>query len=556
MPRAFDLLPDHVNGARRSIGVVVIVALLLSSVPNADGAANAGTSSTPFIIGLPGLPVSLNPLTSGNLATADVTDSVFDSLLSADVHDALQPDLAARYSISPDGLQYRFQLNPRARWQDGTPVTAADVLYTTHLMRDPQFPAYNRYGFGEIKTIAAVGTATVTVTLQHPFAPFLRAFATTAILPAHVLSLIPDAQVAHYQTFNRKPLGSGPYEVVEYSDADHITLTANPDYFRGAPHLPTLEFKVEGSESTALQAIKSGAIDMLGPSVGIAPAHLLDALGTGHLNAYATPGFGWTHIDLIESGFLRDHIVRQALAYATPRQHIIATIFKGLVSQADADQPPTSQYYEPAIAGSYPYDPARVPALLFTRGFKRVGSNFSKFNTTLRITLWLDESCTDCISVARAVAAGWIQAGIPTTVRAVPTKTLFGQSGPLYSPHRLQSTQLNAVLYTWVTQPEPDDSAYWSSSMIVRPGNETGLNFDGYNDPVVDQLSSRALTTASDAKRIYDYQAIQRLLVRDQPDIFLYWMPHLSIALDTLHGYEANPFHPGITWDVAQWLLQ
>ncbi|HWE62083.1 MAG TPA: hypothetical protein VHB98_10255, partial [Chloroflexota bacterium] len=74
-------------------------------------------------------------------------------------------------------------------------------------------------------------------------------------------------------------------------------------------------------------------------------------------------------------------------------------------------------------------------------------------------------------------------------------------------------------------------------------------------DPLVDQLATRALTTASEAQRIYDYRAIQQLLVRDQPDIFLYWSPHLSLATSVLHGYQANPFHAGITWNVDSWRL-
>ena len=261
---------------------------------------------------------------------------------------------------------------------------------------------------------------------------------------------------------------------------------------------------MEPSRTAALQALRAGTLDMLGPSAGIAPQQLLSALGTGRLNAFAAPGFGWTHIDLIESGFLRDHLVRQALAYATPRQRMVATLFSGLVTQADADQPPTSQYYEPSVAGSFPYNPRQVPTLLLKRGYKRVKGHYVKFNRTLSLTLWLDSTCADCQAVARMVADSWTATGIPTTLKAVPTHTLFGPQGPLYNPNRLSDPTLNAVLYTWLTLPEPDDSAYWNSSMIVRPGHETGLNFDGYSDPPVDQLSTRAITTASVAQRIYD----------------------------------------------------
>ena len=296
---------------------------------------------------------------------------------------------------------------------------------------------------------------------------------------------------------------------------------------------------------------------MLGPSAGLTPRDLLAALAGGKLAAYASPGFGWAHIDLIESGFLRDRAVRQALTYATPRQRIIATQFGGLVTAADADQPPTSRYYEPRVAGTFAYAPGKVAKLLKAHGFTRVKSRneYRKFGRPLRVTLWLDSSCGDCRAVASVAAASWTAAGIPTSLRAVPTHVLLGPSGPLYNPTRLTDPALNAVLYTWYTIPEPDDSPYWASGQIVRPGHQSGLNFVGYSNPKMDALLSRALTTTDDTARVDAYKAIQRLLANDQPAIFLYWTSHLSLATSTLHGYEANPFHPGVTWNVANWRL-
>ena len=144
---------------------------------------------------------------------------------------------------------------------------------------------------------------------------------------------------------------------------------------------------------------------------------------------------------------------------------------------------------------------------------------------------------------------------MPTKVKAINQHKLFGLHGPLYNAKRLYSQELNAVLYTWEVSPEPDDTYYWATSMIVRPGHLTGGNFDGYSDPKVDKLSSLALVTANGARRVSIYQQIQRLLVNDQPDVFLYWTAHLTIAIGTLDGYRANPFAPGITWNVAEWTL-
>jgi ABC-type transport system substrate-binding protein len=157
------------------------------------------------------------------------------------------------------------------------------------------------------------------------------------------------------------------------------------------------------------------------------------------------------------------------------------------------------------------------------------------------------------VAVAQLVAASWTEAGIDTTVSPTPTQVLFGPKGPLYDPKRLDDLKLNAVLYTWLTTPEPDDSFYWSTKMIVQRSHLSGGNFDGYSDPSVDALMNEALITTNDGARASLYRAVQRLLVRDQPDIFLYWIAYLALASTTLHGYKANPFHPGITWNVGAW---
>ncbi|HXT37270.1 MAG TPA: peptide ABC transporter substrate-binding protein [Chloroflexota bacterium] len=535
-------------------GAAAMLLLALSAPWPAQATATGAPSSQTLTIAETSLPSGLNPLIDPRDSTADITHALFDSLLSADPHDVLVPDLATGYTVSDHGLRYQFTLNPQARWQDGVPVTADDVLFTTRLMRDPKFPAANRFGYGSIASISADGSLTVTITLHSPFAPFLRAFATTPLLPSHVLGLIPSDKLAGYTFFNQHPVTDGPYTLAGITTGA-TTLAANPAYFGGTPRINQLVYKLEPNESTALADLRSGAVQLVSPSVGTTSSDLLATLRQSGVTAYSSPGYGWTHIDLIESGFLRDHVVRQALTYATPRQTIITKVFHGLVSPADGDQPPTSQYYQPSIADTLGYDPSQIPALLRKHGYALKHGVWGKFGLQLRITLWTDSGCADCETVANLVAASWSAARIPTSVRTENTHKLFGYHGPLYNPDRLYSTQLNAVLYTWTTSPEPDDSFYWSTKMIVRPGNLSGGNFDGFSNATVDRLIGDALTATNDGQRVALYQRIQTLLVEDQPDIFLYWAQHFTLATTALSGYQANPFSPGIAWNLTKWRL-
>src|SRR5262249_1244839 len=153
--------------------------------------------------------------------------------------------------------------------------------------------------------------------------------------------------------------------------------------------------------TAALADLHAGRVQLLGPSLNLQPHQVLTALQAGKLAAYAAPGAGWTHIDLIETGFLRDQLVRQALTYATPRRQIVTKMFNGLVVPADADQPPTSEYYEPAIAGSLPYMSAKTASLLKSRGYSLVHGRWMKSGRALRLTLLTDAGCADCVAVAQ-----------------------------------------------------------------------------------------------------------------------------------------------------------
>jgi peptide/nickel transport system substrate-binding protein len=501
------------------------------------------------------LPSTLNPLLDVSAPAQDIASGVFESLLMPDTHNVLQPSLAASWSVSGDGRTYTFALDPRARWQDGVAFSAEDVLFTAKLIRDPKFPAVNRFGFGYLTSLRADGPLTVTATLRTPYAPFLRAFAGTPIVPAHVLSPVPIPALAAYTAFNRHPIGTGPYMVTEFVPGDHVTLGAYSGYYRGSAKVGQLVFRQQPSLSTAISRLEHGDLDVIGPSAALTPQQVVPALANGRLSAFAAPGSGWTHIDLIESGFLRDHIVRQALTLATPRQRLVSTLFSGLATLADADQPPTSVYFEPAIAGSMAFNPSRVAPLLGMRGYKLHNGVWRKFNRDLAITLYTDAGCDACLGVARQVAAAWSAVGVPTRVKALDQHKLFGLHGPLYNAARLYDPNLSAVLYTWATAAEPDDTFYWATSTIVRPGHLGGGNFDGYSNPAVDRLMSQALLTVDESKRVQLYRQVQRALVNDQPDVFLYWTTHLTLATAGLHGYRANPYAAGLAWNAAQWSL-
>jgi peptide/nickel transport system substrate-binding protein len=453
-------------------------------------------------------------------------------------------------------------------------VTADDVAFTARLVRDARFGATATRGFDHITSIVVGGSDVLTVTLSASFAPFLATFGTTPILPEHVLGTIAPDRLRHYAPLSRHPIGSGPFVVAQFTADGRVVEDANAGYFGGAPHLDRLVIAPARSHQAALAALsraaRSASSTLLPPALGLSPAEAAQLGGTpatgapprraahasGPARAVYTPSFAWTHLDLIEHGALADPLVRRALAFATPRDRIIAQVLRGHGRLCDGDQAPGTPAYEPALHNAYRYNLPAARRLLGRAGFRRLKDGvLGRTGAPLSINLWGDASCGTCAATLRLIAQSWRAAGVASHLRLVPTTTLFGPRGPLYSPGRFQSSRYDAVLYAWVNGPDPDDSAYWTRAAIVTPAHPLGGNFDGFASATVDTLVTHALSTPNGPARYAFYRRIQRLLAADEPDIFLYWADAISVAPRGLRGYDPTPYESAATWNAREWAL-
>ncbi len=413
-------------------------------------------------------PETLSILQNQSLSVFDIDGAVFDSLIYLDQTGRFQNNLAARYTHDAKGLRWTFFLNPKAAWQDGAPLTAKDVVFTAGLINNSKFGATATLGWDHIKSIKATGKYQVDVTLTSVYALFLQYVGTTAIYPEHVLGKVAPDKIRSLTSFIQKPLGSGPFKITEYAAGDHITEVANKNYFRGAPHLDKIIFRIVPNNNTAINQIQTGEINVLGQTSSLSARQFNLLKRFPNVTTYNTPGFVWDHLDLIQSGFFKDRTVRQALAYATPKQQLIDQVALGYGVISDADQAPGTLSYNPAIKDSYPYNLAKARTLLIGDGFKP-GANgvFQKGGRPLSINLWGDAGNSDSKLTLQVLKQAWSKVGIDTSLKPVATSLLFSATtGPLGDPNRLSFPSTNAVLYDWIASAEPDDSYYWDSNQI------------------------------------------------------------------------------------------
>lgn len=206
-------------------------------------------------------PESLDPIYDTNLPALTVFYNVFDQLAGIDATGKVVPRIATEWSASADLKSWKFTLRQGVKCQDGTALTAADVLFTYETAMGDQKSRLGGY-LTDIDKITANGDYEVDFTLKSPFAPFDRQTTLVPIVCKAAYTKLGAAQ------FAKTPVGSGPYAVVSWRAGDTITLKRFDDYWGSKGTYPNFVFQIVPDETTRANAVQSGDLDiaLLGPS--------------------------------------------------------------------------------------------------------------------------------------------------------------------------------------------------------------------------------------------------------------------------------------------------
>lgn len=203
---------------------------------------------------LDGDPPSLDPTTTNEDFGIRVEDLIFRPLVGFDRERRFVPALAKSWAVSSDGLTYDFRLDPTAHWEDGSPVTSADVAFTIERVRDPKVPAVNwHWGFEDLSKIETPDPQTIVVRFEHPLADRLFAFS-LPIVSAAAFRKDPGAMARH-------PFGTGPYRLESWTPNQKITLVRRADASASQFAFARVEFRPIPDNATRFRAGSRGELD-------------------------------------------------------------------------------------------------------------------------------------------------------------------------------------------------------------------------------------------------------------------------------------------------------
>lgn len=456
-----------------------------------------------------GAPVNLDPISASADTEIALLNAVYDYLIDTNAANELVPRLATAWQMSEDGLTVTLTIAEGVTFHSGDPLTLDDIIWTLDRLRDPETAAPTADLFAGVESIEAGEGNTLVFTLSAPNPDFLY-----NLTDNHVVILQADAANIGSE-FN----GTGPFVLESYTAEDRATLTANPDYFGGAPAAGGLEFVYFGDIEAAVNALRGGVVDAV---LRLDNPTFLTLSEEGAFNAVDIPTNGHDLVRLrADRGPGSDPLVREAFKMATDRQAIFdRTQFGfGAVGHDTPIGPLYAQYY----TEEYPLpatDPEGARALLEEAGYP----------DGLEMTLYVPNA-PGRPALAEVLAAQWAEAGINVEIEVQEEAVYYGDNGWL---------EVDLGITPWGSRPVPQlylDLAYKTDAQ---------WNEAHFSDAELDEQIEIAGSSLDEAERVAAYHEIQRILIERGPVIIPYFFATLGVFSPAVENVELHPF-PGRT---------
>mgnify|MGYP002519581839 CR=1 FL=1 len=506
------------------LSALLVMSLLLSGCgqkTDNPGSATSGASSSTQTSGPKDEVVTMaiistwNTLniynTSGNYGHC-VADQMFERMVSCTHDGEYLPRLAEKWEMSEDNTSMTFYLNPNAKWQDGQPLTADDVVFTLKAVTNEKMDNYYRSKFVDVAgtddngmsvnaddvQVEALDEHTVKIGFKTPkdegtilsqLCSFLY------ILPKHLLDTGDYADI-NTSDFWSAPVGAGPFKYVRDTAGEELELTANEDYYLGCPDFKTFVIKVVPAASLTA-GLLNGDIDVVGAG-SIPLADWETVKSSDSLNAQSVESYSYQYMEFNLSegnAAFQDRNVRIAFDKAINKQLMVDQLMAGEGQVAVGPMPKYHPYYNSALVGNT-YDPDAAKQMLETAGFD--------FSRTYRLIVPQGNQVRE--QSALIIQQNLKDIGIDVKIETYDFATLL---------EMMRNGDFDLGLLGGGSNIDPSESA-----VIVKPGS--AQNYSLLTDSKWYDLVSKGNSLADYAGRKEAFDAYQQALVDDQPYIWLY----------------------------------
>ena len=469
-------------------------------------------------------PSRLNPILSTDSISSEVSQWIFNSLITYDKDAKIKLELAKSYRFI-DETTLEFVLRDDIYWSDGVKFSAKDVLFTYNTIISPKIYTPYSSNFTHVESVK-IDKNRVIIKYKYPYFKALEIWM-MQILPEHILK---DEKDLMTSKFNQSPIGTGPYTIKKFSVSSDIVLNANPNYFIHKPNIDKIIYHFVPDSSSRFLMLKSGKLDV----GNLTPLQLERQIGSdfkSKFNIYEDLAHSYSYLGFnLKLEKFKDIRVRKALSYAIDRDELVKILYFGHGQVCHGPFMPKTGAYNKNVK-SPKQNIKKALELLKEAGYDKD----NPFEFTLTTSTGSSGSY-----IAQILQHQLKKVGVKMNLRVMEWQAFLNT---VILPKKFE-----AVLMGWSLGLKPDAYSIWHSES-QRKG---GFNFIGYENKKVDVLIKKAEKIVDQEEFDRIYQEIFKLIAKDVPYLFLV-IPN-SITVVNKKIEPVSPSIIGVMHNTIEWI--
>lgn len=498
---------EEVEGMKKGkiLGLLLIGAAVMSLMLAGCSKSDQAAQSKELVVAQAANPTTLDPQDTQDTLAYGIQKTMYEGLLGFDKDMKVIPVLAeAMPELAPDAKSVTFKLKHDVKFQDGTDFNAEAVKANMERLLDPANKLKRASLFKAVDHVEIIDPYTVKIVLNRPFAPIVEAFAH----PAGAM-ISPKAIKEYGKDLNRHPVGTGPYQFVEWKDGQYVTVKKFDGYWDKdhAAKLEKITFKPVPEAGSRVAMLKTGEIQFVYP---LPPEQIEGMKNDSKVTVDRSQSIYQRYVvfNTTQKPFT-DKRVRQALNYAVDKDAMIKVTYKGYGTPSQSVLAPKVWGFAPH--DPYPYDVEKAKKLLAEAGYP------DGFETTI----WTANN-TELVKFAEFIQQQWQAVGVKVKVEPMEYVTMINQMSVKPSESKMMTN-----MGGW--SPSTGEADWGIRPLLSKDMFPTaGFNVGYYSNDQVEKDIVAGMEISDKDQRLQAYAAAQKALFEDAPWVFLFVPDNLA----------------------------
>lgn len=471
-------------------------------------------------------PTTLDPALIVDVAGGSIAAKLFNGLVRIDEQLNIAPDIAENWTISKDGLTYRFRIRQGIKYHNNQDVKANDFKYSFKRILNPKTRSPNTWVFekiagaddymkgstGDVRGIKVIDDHTLEIKLERPFSPFLY------LLTMPSAYVVPEAEVDRLGAdFSSRPVGTGPFMLKEWLPNRELRLERRDDYSGKKAEVRGIIYRVIAEDLTAVTEFELGNIDVLAIPASELSSFRKDRKWEGLISSINGINTYYLGMNCSRPPFDNPH-VRKAVSYAIDREKLLNTFYEKRGRLASGPVPDLLRKWEaPSL---YEYNPEKAKEMIKKQGLA---------GTTVNLYITADQEVVDM--------AEFIQSYMRKTGLNVKIKQLEWSA---YKDAVNKGEPDMFWLSWWADYPDPENFLYplFHSSNIGPAGNRAR-----YSNPEFDALVEQCHSAVSEKEKNSCYEKAERIIANDAPWVFFWHKTDFMLRQPGIKDFKVYPIY-------------